>query len=74
MNKEHLNDELQPEYDLTNLRVRKVGLGRKMLQENLIQLDVDVARVFPDSAAVNEALRFLVRIAQQNQLPFEIRK
>lgn len=74
MNKEDLNDELQPEYDLANLRVRKVGAGRKMLQENMIQLDVDVAKIFPDSAAVNEALRFLARIAQQNPLPFEIRK
>jgi hypothetical protein len=30
-------------------------------------LDVDVARVFPDSAAVNEALRFLIRITEQNK-------
>ena len=34
---------------------------------NQIQLDVDVAKVFPDSESVNEALRFLIRIAKDNQ-------
>jgi len=34
---------------------------------NQIQLDVDVARVFPNSESVNEALRFLIRIAEQNK-------
>ena len=60
-----LNDELKPEYDLTSMRVRKVGEGRKLL--NQIQLDVDVAKVFPDSSAVNEALRFLMRITKEHQ-------
>jgi len=67
MNTENLNDELEPEYDLTELKVRKVGVGRKFLQENKIQLDVDVARVFPDSEAVNEALRFLIRITKEHK-------
>lgn len=65
MNKDILNDDLKPEYDLTKMRVRKVGEGRKML--NQIQLDVDVAKVFPDSASVNEALRFLIRITKNHQ-------
>lgn len=65
MNTDTLNDDLKPEYDLKSLRVRKVGEGRKML--NQIQLDVDVAKVFPDSASVNEALRFLIRITKENQ-------
>jgi len=34
---------------------------------NQIQLDVDVAKVFPDSESVNEALRFLIRIPKQHQ-------
>ncbi len=67
MNKEHLNDELEPEYDLSKLRVRKVGAGRKLLQENQITLDVDVAKVFPDSESVNQALRFLIRITKEHQ-------
>jgi len=65
MNKEILNDELKPEYDLQSLKVRKVGEGRKLL--NQIQLDVDVAKVFPDSNSVNEALRFLMRITKEHQ-------
>jgi hypothetical protein len=59
------NDDLKPEYDLTTLKVRRVGEGRSLM--NLIQLDVDVARVFPNSESVNEALRFLIRIAEQNK-------
>jgi hypothetical protein len=65
MNTDALNDELKPEYDLTSMRVRKVGEGRKLL--NQIQLDVDVAKVFPDSESVNEALRFLMRITKEHQ-------
>lgn len=68
MNTEDLNDELEPEYDLSKLKVRKVGEGRKLLQENQITLDVDVAKVFPDSESVNQALRFLIRITKENQM------
>jgi hypothetical protein len=67
MNTENLNDELEPEYDFSKLNVRKVGAGRKLLQENQITLDVDVAKVFPDSEAVNQALRFLIRVTRENQ-------
>ncbi len=65
MNTDTLNDDLKSEYELKNLRVRKVGEGRRLL--NQIQLDVDVAKVFPDSESVNEALRFLIRITKQHQ-------
>ncbi len=65
MNKDILNDELKPEYDLTQMKVRKMGEGRRLL--NQIHLDVDVAKVFPDSEAVNEALRFLIRITKTHQ-------
>jgi hypothetical protein len=65
MSTETLNDDLKPEYDLTSLKVRRVGEGRRLL--NQIKLDVDVARVFPDSESVNEALRFLIRITEQHR-------
>ncbi len=65
MNTDTLNDELEPEYDLSAYKVRQVGEGRKLM--NQIQLDVDVARVFPNSESVNEALRFLIRITEQNK-------
>ncbi len=67
MNTENLNNELEPEYDFSKLKVRKVGAGRKLLQENAITLDVDVAKVFPDSEAVNQALRFLIRVTAEHQ-------
>ncbi len=61
-----MNDELRPEYDLRNLRVRKLGLGRKSFG-GVIRLEPDVAEVFPDAEAVNEALRFLIRVTKENQ-------
>jgi len=65
MNTEALNDDLKPEYDLKSMKVRKIGEGRKLL--NQIQLDVDVAKIFPDSKSVNEALRFLIRITNEHK-------
>lgn len=65
MSTETLNDDLKPEYDLTSYKVRRVGEARRLL--NQIKLDVDVARVFPDSESVNEALRFLIRITEQHR-------
>jgi hypothetical protein len=59
------NDELKSEYNLSQLKVRRVGEGRRLM--NQIQLDVDVAKVFPNSEAVNEALRTLIRITNQNE-------
>ena len=61
-----INDELRPEYDLRSLRVRKLGQGRKSFG-GVIRLEPDVAEVFPDADAVNEALRFLIRITKENQ-------
>ncbi|HZH90469.1 MAG TPA: hypothetical protein VEX70_07570 [Pyrinomonadaceae bacterium] len=62
-------DELRPEYDLRSLRVRRVGAGRKSFGGAMIRLEPDVAEVFPDSEAVNEALRFLIRITKENKPP-----
>ena len=64
MNTDTSNDELRPEYDLSEYKVRRVGEGRRLM--NQIKLDVDVARVFPDSESVNEALRFLIRITAEH--------
>jgi hypothetical protein len=67
MNTENLNDELEPEYDFSTLKVRKIGAGRRALQENAIYLEADVAKVFPDSESVNQALRFLIRVTREHQ-------
>jgi hypothetical protein len=62
-----IEDDLRPEYNLKELRVRKVGSKRKISQAKTIQLDPDVAEIFPDDNSVNEALRFLIRMTRQNQ-------
>ena len=62
-----MDDELRPEYDLRSLRVRKVGPDRKNFSGRSIQLEPDVAAIFPDSESVNEALRFLIRITREHK-------
>ena len=62
-----LEDDLRPEYDLRSLQVRKVGPERQKFGGQFVELAPDVAEVFPDSASVNEALRFLIRITQENK-------
>jgi ribosomal 50S subunit-associated protein YjgA (DUF615 family) len=59
-------DELRPEYDLSTLRVRKLGPGRNSFGD-VIRLEPDVADAFPDADAVNQALRFLIRITKENR-------
>ena len=66
--KKETEDELRSEYDLRSLQVRKVGPGRKGFGE-MVRLEPDVAEVFPDAEAVNEALRFLIRITREKKPP-----
>lgn len=64
-----MEDELREEYDLKSLKVRKMGAKRKSFGNTIIKLDADVAEVFPNAESVNEALRFLIRISRENQVP-----
>ena len=66
MKKDELEDELRSEYDLSTLRVRKLGPGRKSFGD-VIKLEPDVAGAFPNADAVNEALRFLIRVTRENR-------
>ena len=61
-----MEDDLSPEYDLSQLknRVRGKYAERYKKGTNLVLLAPDVARAFPDSEAVNEALRLLIKVAQ----------
>jgi hypothetical protein len=61
-------DELRPEYDLATLRsgVRGKYYRRAMAGTNLVLLEPDVARAFPDSEAVNRALRLLRDVATKS--------
>jgi hypothetical protein len=64
-----IEDELRPEYDFGKLRVVARGPGRQASEGPTIQLEPDVAEMFPDSRSVNEALRLLIRAARkQNAL------
>ena len=60
-------DELRPEYDLTELLeggVRGKYVARYRAGTNLVLLDPDVAKSFPDEATVNEALRLVIRLGE----------
>jgi hypothetical protein len=61
-----MEDDLRPEYDFTQLTVVARGQARKR-SPIIVQLDPDVAKLFPDSGAVNEGLRLLMRLIKQSQ-------
>lgn len=54
-----VRDDLRPEYDFSTLAggVRGKYYKRAMAGTNLVLLDPDVARVFPDAKSVNQTLR-----------------
>jgi len=62
-----IDDELRPEYDLSQLLeggVRGKYADRYREGTNLVLLAPDVAEVFPDEEAVNEALRLVAQLAK----------
>jgi hypothetical protein len=50
-NNSELEDELQSEYDLKSLRVRRLGAGRKSFGATIVRLEPDVAEMFPSADA-----------------------
>jgi len=54
-------DTMRPEYDFSGA-VRGVTARRYAEGVNIVLLDPDVAEIFPDARAVNEALRTLARL------------
>jgi hypothetical protein len=58
-----IDDEMRPEYDFSG-GVRGKYYESYKQSTNIIVLEPDVAEVFRDSAAVNEALRLLTKIAK----------
>lgn len=64
MNKNEIEGELRPEYDLQSLQVRKLGSGRKRFCDT-VRLEPDVIAAFPNAEAVNEALRYLIEVAKR---------
>lgn len=58
-------DELRPEYDLATLKrgVRGKYYRRAMAGTNLVLVDPELAKAFPDADSVNRALRALLDAA-----------
>ena len=68
MKKVKVSDELRPEYRREDLGQ---GIRGKYFESyrkgsNLVLLSPDVAKVFPTEAAVNEALRSLIDLAEKS--------
>jgi hypothetical protein len=62
--KPEMEDDQRSEYDLKSLRARKLGSRRKGFGGTTVRLEPYVAEMFPNAEAVNEALRFLIRVMQ----------
>jgi hypothetical protein len=62
------SDDLRPEYDLARLKggVRGKYYKQAVAGTNLVLLEQDVARAFPDSSSVNRALRLLQEVATKS--------
>jgi hypothetical protein len=59
-------DELRPEYDLSQLQggVRGKYYRRATTGMNLVLIEPDLVKIFPNGVAVNRALRVLANTAQ----------
>jgi hypothetical protein len=64
-------DELRPEYRLEDFRQLERGKYAKRVSEasNVVVLDPEVARAFPNAQAVNDALRGLLALARASVKP-----
>jgi hypothetical protein len=60
-----VDDDMRPEYDLAQLKggVRGKYYRQAVAGTNLVLIEPELADVFPDSEAVNRALRLLVDTA-----------
>jgi hypothetical protein len=56
-------DTMWPEYDFSKA-IRGVTAARYAEGTNVVLLDPDVAEIFPDTRAVNEALRTIARLTR----------
>src|SRR3974377_1311904 len=70
------NDDLRPEYDLTQLAggVRGKYYRQAIAGTNLVLIEPELAHVFRDSESVNRALRLLVNTAEAAATPAQSRQ
>ncbi len=61
-----ISDDMRPEYDFDYSTAIRGKYYRRLLKEgaNVVVLEPDVAKAFRSSAAVNEALRSLLRMSE----------
>ena len=63
--KSKLSDELRPEYDLKSLLkggMRGKYAARYRAGTNIVLLEPEVAKAFPNEKAVNEALKLVMKL------------
>jgi hypothetical protein len=66
MNPEDLEDDLRPEYDFDfSKAVRGKYYKQYIESSNVVVLEPDVAAAFPNADAVNQALRAMLKFAEQ---------
>ena len=66
MKKVKKSEEMRPEYDFSH-GVRGKYAKKFAEGSNIVLLDPDVSKLFPDSKTVNDALRVLARVARQKE-------
>jgi hypothetical protein len=61
------DDDLLPEYDFSKMKLVGRGIYAEQYRSgtNLVLLDSDVRKAFPDDEAVSEALRVIAKAAKQ---------
>ena len=66
MKKPDEDDELQEEYDLSQLPIMPRGryAPERRIGSNLVVLEPDLAQAFPSDEAVNKALRLILQATQ----------
>ena len=64
--KSEMADELRPEYKRSDFGeiVRGKYANRIKEESNVVLLEPDVAKAFPNDEAVNKALRYLLEVAE----------
>ena len=66
MKKAKNKEEMRPEYDFSH-GVRGKYAKKFAEGSNIVVLDPDVSKLFPDSKTVNDALRVLAKVAKQKE-------
>ena len=59
-------DDMRPEYDFDYAKAVRGKYYHRLIKEgsNMVVLEPDIAKVFRDSAAVNDALRSLLKVSE----------